>query len=94
MALCEKKSLTGCSLKIGTTLNQSGGEMNALFKIQWPRIHLLQDGGLRLFLRIDLGYWTQEEFTWDIVTKEDIAMNKILLSCSDEVCTPACRCTG
>ena len=44
--------------------------------------------------REPLGYWTQEEFTWDIVTKKDMAINKILLSCSDEVCTPACRCTG
>ena len=31
-------------------------------------------------------YWTQEEFTWDIATKEAMAINKMLLSCSDEVC--------
>ena len=31
-------------------------------------------------------YWTQEEFTWDITTKEAMAINKMLLSCSDEVC--------
>ena len=30
-------------------------------------------------------YWTQEEFTWDIATKEAMAINKMLLSCSDEV---------
>ncbi|XP_015752404.1 PREDICTED: uncharacterized protein LOC107332195 [Acropora digitifera] len=32
-----------------------------------------------------LDYWTQEEFTWDIATKEAMAINKMLLSCSDEV---------
>ena len=31
-------------------------------------------------------YWTQEEFTWDIATKEAMAINEMLLSCSDEVC--------
>ena len=31
-------------------------------------------------------YWTQEEFAWDIATKEAMAINKMLLSCSDEVC--------
>ena len=36
--------------------------------------------------REPLGYWTLEEFIWDIVTKEAMAINKILLSCSDEVC--------
>ena len=30
-------------------------------------------------------YWTQEEITWDIATKEAMAINKMLLSCSDEV---------
>ena len=46
--------------------------MNAIFKIQWPRIHSLQDGGVTTVSpdrREPLGYWTQEEFTWDIVTK-------------------------
>ena len=30
-------------------------------------------------------YWTQEEFTWDIATKEAMAINKMLLSCADEI---------
>ena len=31
-------------------------------------------------------YWSREEYIWDIATKEVIAINKMLLSCSDEVC--------
>ena len=50
VVLCERKSLIGCSLKIGTV--QSRGAMNAIFKSQWPRMHLPRDGGLRLFLQI------------------------------------------
>ena len=29
-------------------------------------------------------YWSREEYTWDIATKEAMAINKMLLSCSDE----------
>ena len=83
MALCEKKSLTGRSLKIGTT--QSRGVMNATFKSQWPRMHLPRDRGLRLFFQIAESF--QDEFTMDNATKEAMAINNILLSCSDEVRT-------
>ena len=31
-------------------------------------------------------YWSREEYTWDIATKEAMAINKMLLLCSDEVC--------
>ena len=30
-------------------------------------------------------YWSREEYTWDIATKEAMAINKMLLSCWDEV---------
>ena len=54
MALCEKKSLTGCSLKIGTI--QSRSAMNAIFKSQWPRMHFPRDGELRMGSFLIIGH--------------------------------------
>jgi len=31
-------------------------------------------------------YWTEEDVIWDISTKEAMAINKMLLSCGDQVC--------
>ena len=57
---------------------QSRGVMNVTFKFQWPRMHFPRDRGLRLFLQIAESF--QEEFTM-----EAMAINNMLLSCSDEV---------
>ncbi|KAJ7375319.1 development of secondary female sexual characteriztics [Desmophyllum pertusum] len=84
--LCEKRSLIGCSLRTGMT--QYHGATKRHIQVSVATDASSSGWGATIISpnhRQIFDYWSREEYTWDIATKEAIAINKMLLSCSDEV---------
>lgn len=69
VVLWERRCPIGYSWRLGIT-HYLGG-MNDIFKCQWLRMHLSQDGGLLSAIRREVfEYWSGEQLTWDVATKK------------------------